>query len=401
MSAGKAPAGSMPFHDVLTRWGADYLKTFGSAMPARQREVLGRILKCRTAPMGGSLYACPRCGEPHYAYHSCNDRHCPQCGQTQAEAWLAGQKQRLLLPVPYFLVTFTVPEGLREWIRSHPKVGYDLLFAASAQALQDLAGNPKRLGGSLGMLGVLHTWSRTLVFHPHLHYLVPGGALSLDGRQWRRSPKKFLLRVEPLGERFRNLFRDMLAQRFPEALTQVPAKVWKQNWVVHSQPAGSGHKALEYLSRYIFKTATGDRRVVQRADGKLLWPYRESQTGRRCHVPLEPFELIRRFLQHVLPRSYTRVRSFGWFHPAARVRLNRVRGLLKQKPVLTEAEQEAWLESEPWETKDPLCPEPIAGPSQDPRPVCPRCGVPMELRDRWRAGTPPPRPSQRAPLKPP
>ena len=156
-----APAGSMPFHEALARWGPDYLQAFGHSMPARQREVLTRILRCRTPQLGGSLYVCPDCGGHHYACHSCNDRHCPQCGQTEADQWQARQEQRLLLPVPFFLVTFTVPEALRSWIRSHPKQGYDLLFAASSQALQDLASNSRRLKGSLGMLGVLHTWSRT------------------------------------------------------------------------------------------------------------------------------------------------------------------------------------------------------------------------------------------------
>lgn len=399
MSGQGGPARSVPFHEVLTRWAPDYLQRFGHAMPARQREVLAKLLKCRTPQMGGSLYGCPHCGDTHYAYHSCNDRHCPQCGQHEADQWLASQEQRLLLPAPYFLVTFTVPEGLRDWIRSHPKLAYDLLFDASSRALQDLAAHPRRLNGSLGMLGVLHTWSRTLLFHPHIHYLVPGGALSLDGRQWRPSPKKFLLRVEPLSDRFRNVFRTLLAQRSPQALAQLPAKIWKQRWVTHSQPAGSGQNALRYLSRYVFKTATGDRRVLPGKDGKLLWPYRDSDTGRRRQLPLEPLELLRRFLQHVLPKGYTRVRCFGWFHPAARIRLNRVRALLRQKPLLTTAEQETWLECEPWEQP------PLSGgdshASPDPRPLCRRCRVPMDLLASWSAGHPPPLPLERSPPKPP
>jgi len=238
------------------------------------------------------------------------------------------------------------------------------------------------------MLGVLHTWSRTLVYHPHIHYLIPAGALSLDGRQWRRSPKKFLLRVEPLSDRFRNLFAAMLAKSLPQALTQVPAKVWKQRWVTHCQPAGSGKKALQYLSRYIFKTATGDRRLVQRANGTLLWPYRDSATGQPRTLPLAPTELIRRFLQHVLPKGYTRVRSFGWFHPAAKVKLNRVRALLRQKPLLTQAEQQTWQipnsSQEPQE-EPPIQPEAVP-------PLCPRCRIPMRWMARWQPHEHPPRP---------
>jgi hypothetical protein len=276
-----------------------------------------------------------------------------------------------------------------ELVRANPEYKLPVVLStASSRALQDLAQNPKRLNGSLGMLGVLHTWSRTLIFHPHIHYLVPAGALSLDGRQWRRSPKKFLLRVEPLSDRFRNLFRAMLAKSAPQALTQLPAKIWKQRWVTHSQPAGSGKKALEYLSRYIFKTATGDRRLVQRSDGQLLWPYRESTTGQRRTLALTPTELIRRFLQHVLPKGYTRVRCFGWFHPAAKVKLNRVRALLKQKPVLTQAEQETWQTPQQWQ--EPRDEEPLQPDSSSP--VCRRCGVPMRWLAQWQPGEHLPRP---------
>ena len=154
----------LSFHELLTRFGPQYLDQFSSAMPWRQLEVFSRLLSCRTPALGGELFGCPDCAQFHYRYHSCNDRHCPLCGATDADQWLEQQRQRLLLPAPYFLVTFTVPDKLRSWIRSHPKVGYELLFDASAQALQDLAANPKRLGAQLGMLGILHTWSRTLYY---------------------------------------------------------------------------------------------------------------------------------------------------------------------------------------------------------------------------------------------
>jgi len=212
-------------------------------MPPRQREVLERILRCRTAALGGELFGCPDCRQFHYRYHSCNDRHCPLCGATDADDWLEQQRPRLLLPVPYFLVTFTVPDPLRSWIRSHPQIGYEILFDASAQALQELAANPKRLGAQLGMLGILHTWSRTLIFHPHVHYLVPGGGLSLDQRQWIASRPKFLFPEKPLGLHFRTLFHQHLQQRAPEALHQLPAKIWKQNWGVDCAAAGSGENA--------------------------------------------------------------------------------------------------------------------------------------------------------------
>ena len=152
-SAAQNHGGSLSVHEVLCRWAPAYLAQFGAAMPSRQREVLQSILACRTPALGGSLHYCPNCDHRHFSYHSCNDRHCPQCGGQDAQEWL-DENTPLLLPVNYFLVTFTVPEGLRRWIRSHPRLGYDLLLAASSQALQDLAQNSKRLGASLGLLGV-------------------------------------------------------------------------------------------------------------------------------------------------------------------------------------------------------------------------------------------------------
>jgi hypothetical protein len=379
-----ASASTVCFHDLLVRQGPEYLQRFGPSMPARQREVLECILRCRTPALGGQLFACPDCGAHHFRYHSCNDRHCPLCGQTDADEWLARQESRLLLPTPYFLVTFTLPEPLRKWMRSHPEAGYDLLFQTSAQALQDLAGNPKRLGASLAMLGILHTWSRTLIYHPHIHYLVPGGGLSRDQRQWVPAHEKFLLPVYPLSDHFRHLFYQALQKHHPHALRSLPRKIWNQRWVVHSQPVGSGREALQYLSRYIFKTATGNRRLELLPNGRIRWPYRDSATGQMAHQDLTPDELLRRFLQHVLPSGYHRVRCFGWFHPAARKKLNRVRALLKQSPLLTEAERDAWQPGEEvLEAVEPAENKPA------PPPNCPRCKKPMVLVGAWRAGQSP------------
>jgi len=378
LAGGSGPE-RLSFHQLLTRFGPQYLEQFGSAMPRRQLEVFSHILSCRTPALGGELFGCPDCAHYHYRYHSCNDRHCPLCGATDAEEWLERQRQRLLLPVPYFLVTFTVPDPLRSWIRSHPELGYGILFDASAQALQDLAAHPKRLGAQLGMLGILHTWSRTLIYHPHLHYLIPGGGLSLDQRQWIPSSTKFLLPFRPLAQHFRTLFREQLEKRAPEALPELPKKIWQQLWVVDTQAAGSGQNALAYLARYVFKTATGNRPLELLPSGKVLWPYRDSNTGQSKSIPLEPTELIRRFLQHVLPKGLRRVRLFGWLHPAAKVRGNRVRALLQAAPILTPDEQKTWLTPEN---------SPLEGSSSDaplcPAPLCPHCGQAMVLVGSWR-----------------
>lgn len=374
--AGGSAIERLSFHELLTRFGPQYLEQFGSAMPRRQFEVFSRILSCRTSALGGELFGCPECAQFHYRYHSCNDRHCPLCGATDTDHWLEHQRQRLLLPVPYFLVTFTLPDPLRCWIRSHPQIGYEILFDASAQSLQDLAANPKRLGAQLGMLGILHTWSRTLIFHPHVHYLVPGGGLSPDQRQWVPSRAKFLLAQKPLALHFRTLFRQQLEKLAPEALAQLPDKIWKQNWGLDCAAVGSGQNALAYLARYVFKTATGNRPLQMLSSGKVLWPYRDSNTGQHRSIPLQPTELIRRFLQHVLPRGFCRVRLFGWLHPAAKIRGNRVRALLQQVPLLTAQERQIWQQL-------PAPPIDFEAGKHSPeaalnsRPVCPRCGQPM------------------------
>jgi len=374
---------SLTVHQVLRRWAPAYLEQFGAAMPTRQREVLQTLLACRTPALGGALHYCPNCDHRHFSYHSCNDRHCPQCGGQDAQDWLE-HNTALLLPVNYFLVTFTVPEGLRRWIRSHPALGYELLLAASAQALQDLAQNPKRLGASLGLLGVLHTWTRTLEYHPHVHYLVPGGGLSLDQRQWMASRPQFLLPVKALSDRCRTLFREALQKQQPEALAHLPPRVWQQRWVVHSAATGTGQEALRYLSRYVFKTATGNRRLELLPNGRLRWPFRHSGTGSWRSIQLEPFEFIRRFLQHVLPAHFHRVRRYGWLHPAARVKLNRVRALLKTAPRLSAAEQAAWQPPIPSPPSHPSTAAPAATVPTPTRLSCPRCDGPLVLVGRWR-----------------
>jgi hypothetical protein len=375
---------SLSVHQLLRNLAPDYQKRFGPSLPQRHRQVLKKILLCRTPALGGQLFACPDCPGFLYRYHSCNDRHCPQCGQTDADDWLQRQGGRLLLPTPYFLVTFTVPEALRRFIRSHQQIALDLLFACSARALQELARNPRRLGADLGMLGVLHTWSRTLIFHPHVHYLIAGGGLSPDRRQWIAARPKFLLPVKPLGAHLRTLFKTRLQKEHPDLFAQVPAKVWKRHWNVDSRPAGSGQNALRYLSRYVFKTATGNRKVQLLADGKVQWNFRESKGGRATSIQLDPLEFMGRFLQHILPRGYARVRTFGWLHPAAKVRANRVRALLGQQPLLTAAEEQAWNPPADPDSQLPASPRGVVCSS----PLCPRCQQVMRLVGSWLSAQP-------------
>ncbi len=235
---------------------------------------------------------------------------------------------------------------------------------------------------TLGLLGILHTWTRTLEYHPHIHYLVPGGGLTTDLRQWKPSRPHFLLPVKALSDRCRTLFRAALLKQMPEALAELPPQIWQQRWVTHSAAVGTGQQALSYLSRYVFKTATGNRQLQLLPNGRLRWPFRRTDTRAWSHTDLEPFEVIRRFLQHVLPASFHRVRRFGWLHPAQRVKLNRVRALLKVSPRPSPAEQQTW---QPPRQTSPPGTAPVPSPPPSPL-LCPRCGQALVLAGQWRPG---------------
>ena len=316
--------------EILRRHWPAYAALFGNKIPAAHRAAVAAILSCRTPARGGQLYRCD-CGQTQYAYHSCGHRACNQCGQGAAAAWTQRQQTKLL-PVPYFLVTFTVPEQLRRLIRTHQQIFYGLLFAESAGALADVAANPKHLGAALGFLGVLHTWTRQLEYHPHIHYLVPGGGLSPDGLRWMdvRNPEFFVPQAV-LAARFRNRLRQRLQAEHPDLLRQIPARVGKMSWVVDVQPAGRGATALNYLAAYIYKTALSSSRLLACDDRIVTFQYRDRASAQNKVCRLSGQEFLRRFLQHVLPRSFQRVRTFGWLSAAATVRFRRVQALLDWK----------------------------------------------------------------------
>ena len=245
---------------IFRRYGPQYRARFGKRMLPSHRRAMRDIEDCRTEALGGQVYYCEQCEQAVYSYHSCKNRHCPKCQNEAAQHWLEEQ-QDLLLPVPYFLVTFTLPTELREVARRHQKLVYHLLFRTSATALQQLAQDPRFVGGQIGLVGVLHTWTRDLRYHPHLHYLVPGGGLAADGQTWLPARRGFLVHVRPLGRLFRAKFRHALHKL--GLLDQVPAETWTKDWVVHCQPVGSGVTALKYLAPYIFRVAISNRRIVK------------------------------------------------------------------------------------------------------------------------------------------
>lgn len=346
--------------EVLRRHWPAYEEQFGSRLLPSHRAAVQAILSCRTPALGGQRYRCA-CGREHYAYHSCGHRACPQCGHDDATQWIEQQKTKLL-PVPYFLVTFTVPEGLRAVIRSHQKLLYHQLFAQSSGALLDVA--LSRLGIELGLLGVLHTWSRQLSFHPHVHYVVPGGGLTPDGLRWVRIPEDYLLPGRVLALRFKHRLRQHLERAHQDLLKQVPGKVWRQDWVVDVQPVGSGEAVLKYLSAYVYRTALGAQRIVQDEHGQITFTYRESESGQTRLSTVRAPEFVRRFLQHVLPRGLQRVRYYGWLSPAAVPRWTRLQTLLDWRPP----------------PRKPRTPP--------PPPLCPVCQLPMRWSGRIARGPP-------------
>ena len=275
------------------------------------------IEQCRTEALGGHVYHCPDCDETQYSYHSCRNRHCPKCQSDAAQQWLQKQ-QDLLLPVPYFLLTFTLPDGLRKVARSHQKLFYNLLFRVSAAATQKLAQDPRFIGGQVGMIGVLHTWGRTLTYHPHVHYLVPAGCVDQAGN-WLPVKKSFLLPVKALSKIFRAKFRHAL--RKSPCFANIPSDIWKQDWVVHCQAAGNGLSALKYLAPYIFRVAISNNSIVKITNQQVTFRYKATDTGKIKTCKLSVEEFIRRFLQHVLPRGFVKVRYYGFFSPGLRARL--------------------------------------------------------------------------------
>jgi hypothetical protein len=312
--------------EVLRRHWPEYERQFGAQILPSHRRAVQAILACRTGALGGEVFRCTKCRTDHFVYHSCNHRACPQCGQADATDWIARQKLKLL-PVPYYLITFTVPEGLRDWMRSHQKLGYSLLLKESAGTLQDVASKDKYLGAELGILSVLHTWGRQLQFHPHVHCVVPAGGLRSDRLRWCRTKSPdFFLPYAVLRDRFRNRLKAAL-QGQPDS-AQIPAGVWRQKWVVDVQPAGSGESALKYLSAYVYRTALGSQRILSDQDGKITFRYKDSEDKQWRALPLTALEFIRRFLQHTLPKGFQRVRYYGWLSPAAHARWERILVLL-------------------------------------------------------------------------
>ncbi|MFZ4779697.1 MAG: IS91 family transposase, partial [Terrimicrobiaceae bacterium] len=310
--------------DIFREYGLAYREKYADKLLPSHRQAMWAIERCRTETLGGQLYGCVSCGEFQYSYHSCRNRHCPKCQHELTQDWLDVQKE-LLLPVPYFMVTFTLPSELRELVSRNQKLMYTLLFQASAQSAQKLAQDPRYIGGQIGLVGVLHTWTRNLIYHPHVHYLAPGGGLSADGQTWLPARNHFFLPVRALSKLFRAAFRSALKKT--DIYNQVPQKVWSKEWVVHCKSVGDGQAALKYLAPYIHRVAISNRRLIKFTDNgsmetsQVTFQYRASDTSqiKFCTLSVESF--MQRFLQHILPHGFVKVRYYGFFGASVRPRL--------------------------------------------------------------------------------
>jgi hypothetical protein len=344
---------------IASRFGEAYLARHGAAILPSHRRALHDLAACRTAALGGHVSGCDRCGYEHYTYHSCRNRSCPQCHTAATAAWSVA-RQAELLPIPYFHVVFTLPAELRELVRTHQRVALALLMATAAESLQALAADAHYVGGRLGILAVLHTWTRALVYHPHVHCLVPGGGLAPDGQTWVAAREEFLVPVRALSVHFRARFLSRLERALPDVI--IPARVWDTAWVVYCKPAVQGSGAvLRYLARYVHRVAITNTRLVACGGDRVTFRYRDQRDasiGAWRTMTLSADEFLRRFLQHVLPRGFHKVRYYGIWHPAA--------APLRARLTLALA---------PATRSTPGAPsEQVPSPAHDaPAPPCPRC----------------------------
>lgn len=315
--------------DCLRQHGLAYLETYGQAVPLGHRKVLSAITRCRTGELGGVIYRCQDCGREHWVGRSCGNRHCPTCGFDKTVAWLDKQT-RLLLPIEYFLMTFTAPWQLRSVFRANQRVCYDALFHCASQTIRELASNPKWLGTSkIGFFGVLQTWGRDLmVYHPHIHFVVPGGGVSEDGRRWLSTPAGFFFPEACASPIIRGKMRDALTDAGLK--DQVDAKIWDQDtwWEVDVKAVGDGHAVLKYLAPYVHRVAISDNRIETCDPHGVTFRYTPTKSKVSTTRTVTGNQFVGGFLQHVLPSGLKKTRYYGWMNASTKMRIDEVRWLV-------------------------------------------------------------------------
>jgi len=366
--------------EALRRFLPEFLQGDACLNPAQDRAVWA-ITHCRTPTMGGHLHACEPCGTREFRFHSCNHRSCPQCGRAATVEWVQRELTRRV-GAPYFMVTFTLPAELRPlFFTEVAKQVYAVFFDAAAHALRQTLAQPRWLGAATsGFSLVLHTWNQRLLFHPHLHAIVPGAGLQDDGRVVSVPRASFLVPKAQVRRQFRARFRTGLeALRSQQELPAIDPRVWQRDWGVKLQPFGDGQNAIKYLGAYVARTAIGDSRIRAITDTHVSFTWKDRAHGNVIRTETVPgVEFVARYLRHVLPRGLKAVRHYGFCHPAAKVQRQRV-AFHTGLPLLTDS--------------TPAPPRPSGVPT------CPCCGQPMKwvgsFPPAWRSARGPP---QNAPL---
>lgn len=290
----------------------EYLKCFGDRIPEAHRKAIEAICECRTGARGHHVFECPQCGESHLAMSSCGNRHCPVCQNDKASEWVRRQQLRLL-PCNYFLATFTMPEEMRQVARSNQPDVYDALFDEAAASLSTLEADKRFVGCNVsGFFGVMHTWGRQLQYHPHAHFIVPGGGLSKDRNKWISTNGDFLVHVRALSRMFRGRMKARLKKL--NLLGQVPPEVWTKDWVVHCKAVGDGRHTVKYLGAYVFRVAISNARIVSYNRTQVTFKYQKVDSSRWRRITLNVMEFIRRY-SNDLPTQWgngQRRRTITW-----------------------------------------------------------------------------------------
>ena len=315
--------------DVFRRYGDAYRQNHGASMSAEQRRVMAAIEVCRTAVLGGHLERCDQCDYERNCFNSCRDRHCPKCQSLARAQWIE-HRQAELLDCPYFHVVFTVPEEIAAIAYQNKEVVYEILFHSTAETLKTIAADPKHLGAEIGFFAVLHSWGQNLMFHPHLHCVVPGGGLSADGQRWVRCRAGFFLSVRVLSRLFRRLFLERIEKAFnsrklhffasleflrdPHAFAARIDSAKESEWVVHAKrPFAGPQQVLDYVGRYTHRVAISNNRLIDIDNGQVQFHWKDYRDNSQIKVmDLEADEFIRRFLLHVLPEGFQRIRYYGF-----------------------------------------------------------------------------------------
>jgi hypothetical protein len=345
-----AREGALEVADVFRHFGPAFRDQHGASLSGARRRAMLAIETCRTAALGGHVERCDDCGHQRVAYNSCRHNACPKCQGLARAQWLE-DRQAELLDVPYFHVVFTVPDVIATIAFQNQAVVYDILFQAASETLHKIAADPQHLGAEIGFLGVLHTWGQNLLHHPHIHFLVPGGGIAPDGERWIACRPGFFLPVTVLSQMFRGLFLHYLQKAFtagklnffsayrhlhePAAFRRYLAPVWNTGWVVYAKrPFAGPAQVLDYVGRYTHRVAISNNRLVSMDNGKVSFRWKDYRDGdRQKTMTLDGGEFIRRFLIHVLPDGFHRIRYYGFLGNCHRARkLARCRELLGMTP---------------------------------------------------------------------